>query len=94
MDERFNASVSADGFNLHDKRVDLGCWLKSGFKSPWRQLVSSDDNMSLIWGANDILSFSIFFQSYSLLYKPLGVTVMTYYLFWNVLMLLVFPLFF
>ena len=33
--------LTADWLNLEDKRVDPGCWLKSGFESPRRQLVLS-----------------------------------------------------
>ena len=32
--EGFNAPVLADGFNISDKRVDPGCWLRSGLESP------------------------------------------------------------
>ena len=34
MAEGFDATVSADGLNLPDKRDDPGCWLRSGFESP------------------------------------------------------------
>ena len=36
--EGFNTPVSAGGLNLPDKRVDPGCWLRSGFESPLKQL--------------------------------------------------------
>ena len=35
--EGFNTSVSAGVLNLLYKRVDPGCWLRSGFESPRRQ---------------------------------------------------------
>ena len=36
--EGFNTLATAGVLNLPDKRVDPGCWLRSGFESPWRQL--------------------------------------------------------
>ena len=42
--EGFNtlATLATAGvLNLPDKRVDPGCWLRSGFESPQRQLVVS-----------------------------------------------------
>ena len=35
--EGFNTPVETGGLNLSDKRVDPGCWLRSGFESPRRQ---------------------------------------------------------
>ena len=35
--EGFNTTVSAGVLNLPDKRVNPGCWLRSGFESPRRQ---------------------------------------------------------
>ena len=39
--KRFNAPASADGLNFIDKRVDQGCWLRSGLESPWGRLFVS-----------------------------------------------------
>ena len=39
--EWFNTPASADVLNLTDKRVDPGCWLRPGFKSPRGRLVES-----------------------------------------------------
>ena len=36
--EGFNTLATAGKLNLVDKRVDPGCWLRSGFESPRRQL--------------------------------------------------------
>ena len=36
--EGFNTLVSTVGLNLPDKRVDPGCWLRSGYESPRSQL--------------------------------------------------------
>ena len=36
--ERFNTLATAGVLNLPDKRVDPGCWLRSGLESPRRQL--------------------------------------------------------
>ena len=36
--EGFNTLATAGVLNLPDKRVDPGCWLRSGFDSPRRQL--------------------------------------------------------
>ena len=36
--EGFNTLATAGVLNLPDKQVDPGCWLRSGFESPGRQL--------------------------------------------------------
>ena len=72
--EGFNTLVTTGGLNCLDKRVAPDCWLRSGFKSQWRQLVFKPLSRShqlrtlhcratQIWAsflrANDILPFSI-----------------------------------
>ena len=39
--EGFNTLATAGVLNLPDKRVNSGCWLRSGFESQRRQLVVS-----------------------------------------------------
>ena len=39
--EGFNTPALTVGLNLLDKRVDPGCWLRSGFESPQGLLVVS-----------------------------------------------------
>ena len=61
-------TVSTDGLNLQDKRINPGCWLRSWFESPWRQLILFfldpiswiHCQVMLIWAslADTILSFS------------------------------------
>ena len=52
--------ASADELNLKDKRVESGCWLRSGFKSPSRQLCLkplSGSNQIWILHKSDIINY-------------------------------------
>ena len=63
--EGFNTLATAGVLNLPDKRVDPGCWLRSGFESPRRQLVVNLFWYFILSGYNKILL--LYYLSYTLI---------------------------